>query len=122
MKDLDRREFTRLSLLAMLGGASITIAACGGGGSSPGGPNPPNPPQSGDERGEITGNHGHTVTLTSAQMQAGGSVILTLTTGTPEHTHNVELTAAEVTTIRGGGRVSKTSSSEQEHQHTVIFN
>ena len=120
MKDLDRREFTRLSVLALLGGASITITSCGGGGSSPGAPNPPG--AGGDERGEITGNHGHTVTLTSAQMQAGGDMTLTLTTGTPEHVHSLSLTAAEVTTIRGGGRVSKVSSTTDLHEHTVIFN
>ena len=120
MKDLDRREFTRLSLLAMLGGASITITSCGGGGSSPGAPNPPQ--SDGNERGEITGNHGHSVTITAAQLQAGGDLTINLTVGTPEHTHYIALTAAEVATIRGGGRVSKVTSTEQAHEHTVIFN
>ena len=120
MKDMDRREFTRLSLLGLFSGVTITVAGCGGGGGSPAAPG--NPPSGGDERGEITGNHGHTVTITSAQLQAGGDVTLTLTTGTPEHTHTLALTAAEVATIRGGGRVSKVSSTEDLHQHTVIFN
>jgi hypothetical protein len=121
MKDLDRREFTRLSLLAMLSGVTITVAGCGGGGGSPAGPSNP-PPSGGDERGEITGNHGHTVTITSAQLTAGGALTLTLSPGTPEHVHTVDLSAAEITTIRGGGRVSKVSSTNDLHEHTVIFN
>jgi hypothetical protein len=120
MKDTGRREFTRLSLLAMFSGVTVTVAACGGGGSSPGAPS--NPPSGGDERAEITGNHGHTAVITSAQLTAGGALTVNLSPGTPEHVHTVELTAAEVTSIRGGGRVSKVSSTNDQHEHTVIFN
>ena len=118
--NVDRRGFTRLSLLAMLSGVAVTISGCGGGGSGPGAPNPPN--SGGDERADISANHGHTAVITSAQLTAGGQLTLTLTPGTPNHVHTVSLTAAEVVSIRDGARVSKVSSTDDLHQHTVTFN
>ena len=68
---LDRREFTRVSLLAMLSG-------------------------------QLT-------------LSLGPAV------GVPDHTHSVTLTAAEVVSIRDGARVSKASSTQDAHDHTVTF-
>jgi hypothetical protein len=119
---LDRREFTRLSLLAMLSGVAITVSGCGGG--SGGGSGSPTTPNSGDKVGSISANHGHSVSITSAQLTAGGQLTLTLrgTTGVSDHTHSVDLTAAEVVSIRDGARVSKPSSTEDGHLHIVTFN
>ena len=124
---LDRREFTRISLLAMFSGVAVTISGCGGGGSnSPNTPNPPatTPPASGDKIGAISSNHGHAVRITAAQMQAGGAVTLSLggSIGTTEHSHAVTLTAAEVASVTGGARVSKNSSTDDTHDHVVTFN
>ena len=119
---LDRREFTRRSLLAMLSGVAITISGCGGGASN--GPGSPNPPADGSKEGSITANHGHRARITSAELTAGGQLTLSLggSVGVPDHTHSVSLTAAEVVSIRDGGRVSKISTTEDAHQHTVTFN
>src|SRR5688572_18559673 len=99
---LDRREFTRISLLAMFSGVAVTISGCGGGGGSDSPNNPTPPPQGGDEIGTISSNHGHAVRITEAQLNAGGSVTLTLggAVGVPDHTHSVDLTAAEVVSVR----------------------
>ena len=106
---LDRREFTLAAILAMLSGVTITISGCGGGSSSPSSPNSPaptpTPAASGDKMGSISANHGHTVTITAAQMSAGGDVTLELTEGSG-HTHSVSLTGAEVVQIRDNTRVS----------------
>jgi len=118
---VDRREFTRLSLLSMLSGVAITVTACGG---SSGAPGAPAPPPDGSKAGSISANHGHSVTNSSAQLAAGGALVLTLqgTTGVPAHTHTVELTGAEVVSIRDGARISKDSSSSDGHTHIVTFN
>jgi len=120
---LDRREFTLAAVLAALSGATITISACGGGGgSSPTAPSNPTPPLgAGDKAGSISTNHGHTVVITAAQLTAGAAVSLTLTVG-DGHTHGVTLSAAEVTQIAGSTRVSKESTSDTGHSHTVTFN
>ena len=122
---LDRRQFTRLSLLSMFAGVTVTVTGCGGGGGGSNAPNNPTPPtQSGDKLATISSNHGHVVRITAAQMNAGGSVTLTLggAVGVPDHTHSVDLTAAEVVTVRDGGRVSKTSTTGDLHEHLVTFN
>lgn len=119
--NLDRREFTRLSLLAMLSGVAITITGCGGGGSD--GPGAPTPPTDGEE-GSISANHGHRARITSAELTAGGQLTLSLgpAVGVPDHTHTVSLTAADVVSIRGGARVAKVSTTQDAHDHTVTFN
>lgn len=122
--DPKRRAISVGAALALLGFPTITLTGCGGG-SSPTNPNPtPNPtptPSPGDVQGAISANHGHNVVITAAQLQAGGAVTLVLSVAS-NHSHSVDLTSAEVVQIRGGGRVSKTSTSEQAHTHTVTFN
>ena len=42
--------------------------------------------------------------------------------GSSSHPHSVGLSADEVVSIRNGGRVSKESSNDEGHTHTVTFN
>ena len=126
---LDRREFTRISLLSLFAGVTVTITpACGGGGGGSDSPsNPSTPPpttSSGDKTAAISSNHGHVCRITAAQMQAGGAVTLSLggSVGTVDHTHSVDLTAAEVASVTSGARVSKTSTIGDQHDHIVTFN
>jgi len=120
---LDRREFTLAAILAMLSGVTITISGCGGGSSSPTTSTPPTtqPPAAGDKVATISANHGHTATITAAQLTAGGDLTVQLTEGSG-HTHSVGLTGAEIVQIRDNQRVSKESSSNSGHSHTVTFN
>jgi hypothetical protein len=122
---LDRREFTLAAILAMLSGVTITISGCGGGSSSPSSPSTPaptpTPASSGDKMGAISANHGHTVTITAAQLTAGGDVTLQLTEGSG-HTHSVSLTGGEVVQVRDNQKVAKESTSNSGHSHTVTFN
>jgi hypothetical protein len=125
---VDRREFTLAAALAVLSGVAITVSGCGGGGGS----SPTEPSGGGGtggggtggtsgKTGTISNNHGHTATITSAQLSAAGALALDIR-GTSEHPHTVELTAAEIATIAANGRVSKTSSSDAGHTHSVTFN
>jgi len=127
LKTFGRREFTVASALAVLSGVSITISSCGGG-SSPSTPSTPNPtpaptPSSGggDKIGSISANHGHSAVITAAELTAGGALSLDIR-GTSDHPHTVELAAAEIMSIAANGRVSKTSSNNDGHNHTVTFN
>jgi hypothetical protein len=107
----------------MLSGVAITVTGCGGGGGT-NNPTPQPTPGAGDKTGFISANHGHAVSITSGQLTAGGDLRLTLvgTQGVSEHSHTLDLTAAEVAAIRDGARVSKPSSTADAHEHTVIFN
>lgn len=125
-KTLDRREFTLAAAMAALSGVAITISACGGGGS-PSSPTPaptptPAPPAAaGDKVGTISDNHGHSAVITGAQLTAGGALALDIR-GSADHTHSVSLSASEITSIAGGQRVSKSSTTSSSHDHTVTFN
>lgn len=117
---LDRREFALRSIMAMLSGVAITISGCGGGGG--GSPTQPNPqPSSGDKVGTITFDHGHRAVITAAELAAGGAVTLHIR-GSSDHPHTVQLSAADVASIAAGQRVSRASSEEDNHTHTVTFN
>ncbi len=124
---VDRRQFTLASAMAILSGVAITITACGGGGSSPTAPSTP-PPTSGgggggaaDKTGAIGSNHGHAAVITAAQLTAAGALNLDIR-GSSDHPHTVTLTAAEVASIAANQRVSKESSTDSAHSHSVTFN
>jgi len=124
---VDRRQFTLASAMAILSGVAITItSACGGSSSSPSSPSTPAPtptptPTATDKVGAISDNHGHSAVITGAQLTAGGALSLDIR-GTATHTHTVQLSAAEITSIAGNQRVAKSSSNTNGHDHTVTFN
>jgi hypothetical protein len=105
--------------MLLLGGAAVTITACGGP-TSPAG-SPVTPPAAGDKDGAIAENHGHEARVTAAQLAAGGSLLLDIR-GSGDHPHMLALTADEVARIGTGSRVSKNSSTDDAHSHSVTFN
>ncbi len=119
-----RRDFTVRSALAVLGGVAITITGCSDtdGPTSPA-PTPPSPPPAarGDVSGVVSANHGHTAVVTGAQLTAANTLVLDIT-GTANHPHRVELSASELSGIASGQRVSKLSTTDFAHNHTVTFN
>ena len=123
-KTLDRREFTLAAAMAALSGVAITISACGGGSSptaSTPAPTPAPPAAASDKTAVIGSNHGHAGTITAAQLTAGGVLSLNIQ-GTSAHPHTVDLTAADMTSIAASQRVSKESSTDNGHSHSVTFN
>jgi hypothetical protein len=115
---LTRREFTVESALAMLAGVTITITGCG----DDDGPAPTTVAASG-KTGTVSTDAGHThggAEITAAQFAAGNAITLTLTGA--GHTHTLPLSQAELSQISAGTRVSKASSSDNAHTHTVTFN
>jgi hypothetical protein len=125
---IDRRQFTLASAMAILSGVAITItSACGGGSgyspSSPSAPTPtPAPPAAASDKTAVIGsNHGHAGTITAAQLTAAGALSLNIQ-GSADHPHTVELTAADITSVAASQRVSKESSTDSAHSHSVTFN
>jgi len=129
-KSLTRRDFTVASALAMLSGVAISISssACGGSSYSPSTPTPtptptpaPTPAPSADKVGTISSNHGHSAVITGAQLTAGGDLSLDIQ-GSASHPHTVKLSAADLTAVAANTKVSKESSTDASHSHTVTFN
>ena len=124
-RDFNRREFTSATLMALLGGVSVTVMGCGSD-DSPAAPTPTPTPSPGDEAGVVQVNHGHSAIITSAQLAAGNAVTLTIT-GSADHPHTVAVTMAEIGQIAANQRVTKTASTSTSptfgnHNHVVIFN
>jgi hypothetical protein len=119
---LTRREFTLEAALAILAGVTITISGCGS--DSPSSPSPtpaPAPAPSGDRAGTISANHGHTATISAAQLTTGNAISLDIR-GQATHPHTVAITQAEMGQIAANQRVSKNSTTDDGHSHTVTFN
>jgi hypothetical protein len=122
---IDRRDFAKEASLAFLGGVSVTVAACGGGGySNPAGGTPPTtlaPAGPTDELGEVSANHGHVAMITSAQVQAGAAISINIEAGAG-HPHSVNLPAAAMVDIKAGRPVQLQSTTNSGHDHMVVFN
>ncbi len=111
---VNRREFTLQSAMALLAGVVITIDGCGG--KSPAAP----APVVNDVNGAISANHGHTAVVEAAKITAGNAISLDIR-GTASHPHTVELSQAEMTMLRNRQVVSKDSTNNNNHMHTVTF-
>jgi hypothetical protein len=112
-----RREFTLEAALAILAGCVITVsdAACG---SSPTTPTPVAP-------SDITGVvgaplHGHTAVITGAQITAGSAFVLNIQ-GTATHNHTVQISQADLTSLKNRQPIARDSSTDNGHSHTVTF-
>ena len=122
---LTRRDFTLAAAMAVLSGVAISVSGCGG--DSPASPAAPSPSGSGstsaggDRTGTIGSNHGHSAVIASAQLSASGGLTLNIQ-GTSSHPHTVALTGADLSAIANNQRVSKESSNDASHTHTVTFN
>ena len=127
-KMLGRREFTVASAMAVLSGVAITVTGCGGSSSSPASPSTPTTPStpatpapSADKVGTVGSNHGHAAVVTAAELASATEIVLSIR-GNSDHDHSVTLTVDELTTIAAGQRVSKESSEDASHTHSVTFN
>jgi hypothetical protein len=71
---------------------------------------------------EIGTNHpmAHTMTVSDADVQAGVDKTYNIQ-GASMHPHTVTVTAADFTTLAGGGTVMKTSSTDAMHSHVVTI-
>ncbi|TDI34310.1 MAG: hypothetical protein E2P02_30710 [Acidobacteria bacterium] len=122
-KKLTRRDFTVSSVLALLSGVAITITGCGDSNDTPTTPTPTPTPTAMDTdvTGTVGTNHGHTAVITAAQLTSNATVMLDIM-GTSIHSHTVEITVVDLGQIVAGTRVTKTSSTDDGHSHTVTFN
>jgi hypothetical protein len=115
-----RREFTLEAALAILAGCVISISETGCGSDS----STPAPSPVGvvtDVPGVVSANHGHAITITAAQITAGGALIDLDIQGQATHAHRVSLSQADMGTLKNRQPVSTTSTTDASHSHTVTF-
>ena len=118
---MKRRDFIQVLGGALLGGAAVSaIAGCGDDGSTA--PAVDATQGGGCANNGATGtvgtNHGHALTVSASDVTAGVEKTLSIT-GASSHDHDVTLTAANMTTLQGGGMVTVDSTSGGGHTHSV---
>ena len=68
----------------------------------------------------ITANHGHSLTVSKEDVAAGTEKTYTLSqASTDQHVHEVTLTAANFTALKGNSDITVTSTSSSGHTHSV---
>lgn len=114
---LTRKDFCQ-ALAA--GTALLGLPGCGGGGDSAPAPAPPPAAGScGSSGAEISGNHGHVLTLARADLDSASALTYGIE-GSALHNHNVTLTPAQLQALKAGGNVSVVSTTTDAHNHSVL--
>lgn len=111
---LNRRQFFQRVAEGTFAFGLMLLARCGLGGDDV------------SDRQFITStesSHYHTVTITSAMQMAPPSAGAEVdTTEVQDHTHQLDLTAAQLTAIGAHQSFTATTSNVNGHEHTVTFN
>lgn len=100
------------------GGGGSGGAPAGGGGAGEGGTGGGLPQEACTEA--IVGNHGHVLEVSQADIDAAQDKTYDIQGGSA-HTHSVTITAAQFTTLAGGGQVVVTSTNGGAHTHEVTI-
>ena len=115
---ITRREFSLQSALAILATCIITVSEDACGSKSPTTPTPA--PTVNDVTGSISANHGHTATIKAADITAGNAISLDIQ-GSATHPHTVAISQSDLQTLKNRQAVSRDSSNNSGHSHTVTF-
>ncbi len=115
---MTRKDFLRSIVGAGVGAIGVAaIAGCGGDDGGGGSVDAPavacTTPTS-----AIGTNHGHTITVSLADVNAAADKTYDIT-GTSPHAHSVTVTAAQFAQIKGGTTLMITSTSGMAHTHAV---
>ena len=76
------------------------------------------PPTCGSASAAIGSNHGHAITVSAADVNAGVEKTYPIQ-GSSQHPHSVTLTAANFTTLRTTGTLMVMSTQDAGHRHAV---
>jgi hypothetical protein len=128
LQDSSRRKFLGTLTGALVAGLAIQILGCtedpvSSGSPAPGTGNGGNcalGKAAADRTGTVSANHGHVAVVTQAVQDAGVAHQLSIE-GSAGHDHIVALTEADITALKAGSALTKTSSNVNSHTHTVTF-
>ena len=115
--NLTRKEFLSSVVTTVAGAAgALLLTACGGGDSGSDAA-PPNCAMNGTTT-NIVGNHGHTLTVSKADIAAGASKMYDIT-GTADHTHHVTIGMSSFGMLMNNMTVMTMSTTDAGHQHSI---
>jgi len=126
--NITRKRF--LGVLGSSGTVVLWLQACGGGGGGGaggsgmggggmgGGYGGGGDQSCGATGAEISGNHGHTLTIDEADLSSMTDKTYNIM-GTASHDHTVTFTAAQLASLKAGQSVVVNSTTTNAHQHAV---
>lgn len=105
---------------AALGGTVLLLLqGCGGGGSYGGSGNGGGGLSScGAEGAAISGNHGHSLSIAAADLDSTTAKTYSIQ-GAASHAHSITLSPAQLASLKAGGTVTVTSTTDLAHEHAV---
>lgn len=109
---------TRKGFLSALGGGTVVLLlqGCGGGGGDDDDDDAPG--SCGATGSAIAGNHGHVLSIASADLDSTTNRTYDIT-GTANHPHSVTFTPAQLQSLKAGQSVMVTSTTNSAHDHVV---
>lgn len=111
---------TRKEFLGAAAGATVLLLlqSCGGGGGDDDDDPPPGGQSCGSSGGAIAGNHGHVLSIPTADLSATTNRTYSIT-GTADHAHSVTFTPAQLAALGAGQSVMVLSTTDLAHNHEV---
>ena len=113
----------RLTRKQFLGAAAsgtvlLLLQACGGGDDDDNNNPPPSGQSCGATGAAIAGNHGHVLSIPSADLDSTTDLTYDIT-GSANHPHAVTFTPAQLQLLKSGQSVMVTSTTNSAHDHVV---
>jgi hypothetical protein len=117
--DMTRKEFLKAVVACAGAGAaaSALLTACGGS-PSPDNLGGPSCRANGAKDGVITGNHGHSLSVPAADVQAGVAKTYSIQ-GASSHPHSITIGADQFAILAQNGGFTVTSTTDAGHMHSV---
>lgn len=76
--------------------------------------------QNGAKASSISNNHGHSLTVSKADIDAGVSKTYSIM-GTADHDHQITITATDFNTLKSNMQIGENSTTVQSHSHSVTI-
>ncbi len=115
---MNRRDFfIRIGGTALAVPVAFKLGACGD-------DNPDMDPDAARQltcNAEIVNPHGHVLTVTQADIDAGVDIVGRSIQGTSPHDHTVDITVAQLQELSNGGSITITSTQDNAHDHQITI-
>lgn len=112
---ISRKQFLGASAA---GTVLLLLQGCGGGGGDDDNNNPPPAQSCGASGAAIAGNHGHSLSIARADLDAMTNQTYDITAAA-NHPHSVTFTPAQLQALKAGQSVTVTSTTNAAHEHAV---
>lgn len=123
---MNRKTFIQKTSAGMLIGIpALSMLSCSGSdddsgpGNDPGDPNAKNCTENGTIS-SISANHGHNLTVSKADVEAGEEKTYTLSqASTDQHIHQVTISSTQFQSLKSNNQITASSTSDAGHTHNV---